>query len=270
MQQKHARTGAAVTTTKLTPAPRPGLTSAQISAQQRADVGHQKQQVVPAAAPPPPAVPAGPISAEAFERNLANWGSGSGMPLVFNGLDGKYQSTGGEAADVEGVVFIAHLDETRKDWLRFNGEGNQPTLISVGIMEDAALPSREELGDMDQSLWEIDKIRGEPVDPWMEQIRVPLVSANADGTVYELTSRSRTALYAIRGLIERYGRHPQRKKGLVPLVLLEVGTYFNRNLDVDKPKPVYRIVGWVQKDGSASDIKLNLVSTGGPSDEIPF
>ena len=92
---------------------------------------------------------------------------------------------------------------------------------------------------------------------------MPIVSAAADGTIYELTSRSLTALYAIRGLLERYGRHPQRKKGLVPLIQLQVGSYYNNKLGTDKPKPVYRVVGWVQKDGSAPPTPNN-VTTGAP------
>ena len=90
------------------------------------------------------------------------------------------------------------------------------------------------------------------------------------GEIYHLTSRSKTAGYATRGLIDRYGRHPQRKKGLVPLITLSIGTYPNRKTGRDAYKPVYQIVGWVQKDGSAPPTKPDLVSSGYPfNDEIP-
>ena len=278
----HPRTHAARTTTPEQAVARQAPSVAQVLANQKADqvidrAGNIKksQAITRSPAAPLPAAPeaqlpapSGPISEEAFERNLAQWGNGAGTPLIFNGLEGCYQSTGGEVVDVEGVIFVAHLDETRKGWIKFNGEGMPPTTISVGIMEDATLPSRGELGDLDESLWEIDKFRNQPTDPWQQEIRVPIVSAAADATVYELTSRSLTALYAIRGLLERYGRHPQRKKGLVPLIMLDIGTYFNRNLNANKPKPVYRITGWCQKDGSTPPT-TNMISSG-PNDSIPF
>jgi hypothetical protein len=270
----HPRTHAAHTNTPTTATPRSAPSIAQVLADQKADqvidrAGNirESQAIAPSPAAPPRItaepqlpVPSIPVSEEAFERNLANWGSGSGVPLVFNGLEGKFQTTGGEEVDVENGIFAAHLDETRKGWIKFNGEGEPPTTVSVGIMEDAQLPTREELGDLDSSLWDTDKFRGEPMDPWQQEIRVPIVSAAADGTIYELTSRSLTALYAIRGLLERYGRHPQRKKGLVPLIQLQVGSYYNNKLGTDTPKPVYRVVGWVQKDGSAPPTPNNVTT----------
>ena len=279
----HPRTHATRTTTPETSPARSAPSVAQVLADQKADQVidrddniRKSQAVVRSPAAPLPAVsetqlptPAGPISEEAFERNLAQWGSGGATPLTFNGLDGRFQTTGGEEVNVEDAVFVAHIDEARKEWIRFNGEGNQPTLIGIGIHEDAMLPGRDELGDLDETQWELDKFRGEPVDPWQQQIRVPIASAGAGGEIYELTSRSLTSLFAIRGLIDRYGRHPQRRKGLLPLIQLRVGSYYNNKLGADKPKPVYQIVGWVQKDGSAPATKPDLISSG-PNDSIPF
>lgn len=226
--------------------------------------------------PVTPAVPATvATSEEAFERNLAEWGSGFGTPLAPNGLDGGFQTTGSDKVDVAGIIFVAHLDECRKEWIRFNGEGNLPTLIGIGIYEDAELPAREELGDLDQSLWKPDRFRNNEItDPWKEQYRVPIVATDTSGAIYELTSRSLTSKIAFRGLIDRYGKHPQRRKGLLPLITLETGTYFNKGLNADKPKPVYKIVGWVEKDGSAPAKKPDLISSGGAAaglnDDLPF
>ena len=149
----HPRTHAAHTNTPTTATPRSAPSVAQVLADQKADqvidrAGNirESQAIAPSPAAPPRItaepqlpVPSGPVSEEAFERNLANWGSGSGVPLVFNGLEGKFQTTGGEEVDVENVIFVAHLDETRKGWIKFNGEGEPPTTVSVGIMEDAQL-----------------------------------------------------------------------------------------------------------------------------------
>ena len=288
---RHPRTGAAMTATPETVTPRAGPTPAQINRRQQADAEQvtraaQEQQATArnralATSPSAPAVqvsttvPAAPAtSEEAFEHNLASWGSGGGTPLSPNGLEGGFQTTGGDKVDVAGVIFVAHLDECRREWIKFNGEGNRPDLVGVGIYENAELPAREELGDLDQALWEPDRFRGEKVDPWQEQFRAPIVATDASGAIYELTSRSLTSKYAFRGLIDRYGKHPQRRKGLVPLITLETGTYFNKNLNADKPKPVYKIVGWVEKDGGAPAKKPDLISSGGAAaglnDDLPF
>ena len=291
VQQRHPQTSAARTTTPETVTPRAGPTPAEINRRQQAEAEQttraaQEQQAAArnralATSPSAPAgqasttVPAAPTtSEEAFEHNLASWGSGGGTPLSPNGLDGGFQTTGGDKVDVAGVVFVAHLDECRKEWIKFNGEGNRPDLIGVGIYEAAELPAREELGDLDQTLWEQDRFRrGEIVDPWQEQFRVPIVATDTSGAIYELTSRSVTSKIAFRGLIDRYGKHPQRRKGLLPLITLETGAYFNKNLNADKPKPVYKIVRWVEKDGSAPAKKPDRITSGAHpelNDELPY
>jgi hypothetical protein len=69
-------------------------------------------------------------------------------------------------------------------------------------------------------------------------------------------------------LLGKFNLHPQRKKGLVPLLKLNIGTYPNKRTGRDMPKPVYQIVGWVPKDGDAP------VGNGGGggelNDVIPF
>jgi hypothetical protein len=167
--------------------------------------------------------------------------------------------------------FIIRLDETRKEWLRWNGEGEHPTIIGISIYENATLPERDELGDLDQEEWDTDRFSGERRDPWQIQYRVPLVSCDQDATIYELTSRSRTAINAFQALLRQFGRaYPQRKKGLVPLVQLSTGSYFHKELKKNCPKPDYKITGWVQKDGSAPPTSESRITTGEMNDEIPF
>ena len=193
-----------------------------------------------------------PFNREAFERNLVKWASGGLPPMTHNGLEGGFRTTGGEEADVSEKIFAAHLDETLREWIHFNGEGSPPTILSVGIYEYRELPARAELGETDEKLWEKDRFRGEPTDPWQEQFRAPIVSTDEGGEIYELTSRSPTSKNAFRALLNRYGRHPQRHKGMVPLIKLVDSTYFNKRLGTDKPKPDYKIVGWIAKDAPAA------------------
>jgi hypothetical protein len=272
----HPRTGAKRADTPETATPRPAPSVAQVLVGQRPEQtidgngNITKAGQLPAVAPTQ--TPRVQVSDEAFERNLAEWGGGAGTPLTHNGMDNHFQTSGSQKVDVADIIFIAHMDETRKEIIKFNGEGVPPTIISVGVYENATLPERETLGDLDPGAWPIDRYKNEPVDPWQRQFRVPLVSTAADGAIYELTSRSPTSQYAFRDLLNRYGRHPQRKKKLVPLIRLVCTTYLNKKLGTQRPKPRYDIVGWVQKDGSPPlSVPSNRITTSGEvSDEIPF
>lgn len=282
---RHPGTGATRTSTPETATPRAGPMPEEINRRQQAAAEQAtraaaEQQAAAraralATSPASPAMPVpvethpqsqmltGPRSDEAFERHMQEMG-GAGNPLLAPNLsEGNFKS-GGEVVNVDGVPFIMHTDESRKGVIRFNGEGNLPTKISIGLYEDAELPLREELGDTDQSLWEISRYSNQPVDPWQSEIVVPVVSTAPDGTIYELASRSPTALFAIRGLLDRVHRHPQRGKGLVPIVTMRIGTYKNKNLGRDMYKPVYTVVGWCTKDGSAPATKPDPITTGGP------
>ena len=53
------------------------------------------------------------------------------------------------------------------------------------------------------------------------------MSTDEGGEIYELTSRSPTSKNAFRALLNRYGRHPQRRKGMIPLIKLVDSTYFD-------------------------------------------
>jgi hypothetical protein len=291
--QRHPTTSAAVATTPVTATPRRAPTPAEINRQQQEDAAratHERETRETAArravmAMPPTNAPVAQVelplqsqmlvgqrSDEAFERNLQELGGAGNPTLTPNLSEGDFRMPGGEVVNVEGNVFVLHADEARKGVIKFNGEGNPPTKISVCLYEDAQLPTREELGDLDQSLWETDRFSGQPMDPWQPEIVVPNVSTAPDGTIYELTSRSPTALFAIRNLLDRYHRNPQRKKGLVPLITMKIGTYPNKKLGRDMYKPIYTIVGWVNKDGSPPEKKPDRV-TSGPADfqdKIPF
>lgn len=211
----------------------------------------------------------GSHSEKAFENNPQLWGNVSDPTLGPNLAEGDFRMPTGEVVDVKDTIFAAHVDEGRADWIRFNGEGNQPTLISVGLYENVALPARDELGDLDQSLWKTDRYHPEPADPWQIQIRIPIVSTDTDGAVYLLTSRSPTALFAIRGLKRQYDRHPQKKKGLLPLITMSIDTYFNNKFGRDMYKPIYKITGWYKK--TAAHQQQNLTrSRQDRQTKIPF
>jgi hypothetical protein len=257
-QVEKRKTLAAPTTTSLGAAPRPGPSPQQIQAEQKkfaeldrqrkaaAQAPQQPQLPVPAAAAVPPA----PVSAEAVERHLAAWGGGTPRRIAFNGSSGIFRTLDDDVEVPSGTQFIGGLSYTRRGFVKFNGDGEPPTLVMVSLGEDADLPRRETLGDNDPQQWPISTLTGQAADPWQEQICIPLISRGADGEVYECIARGVVALRSAGSLLDRYKWAPQRHAGLLPLVELVSSTYKSPMFGV-RPKPLFKIAGWVKPDGSS-------------------
>jgi hypothetical protein len=229
----------------------------------------------PAPAVPAPATAAGTMvapaatmsSAVAIARHLDAWASRPRL-IGFNGQDGIYSILDDGTEVPAGTEFIALLDHTRKGWIKFNGEGEKPETVMVGIGENKDVPTRDELGDLDQSQWPLSRDGKGPEDPWKPQYDVPLLSTDAGGELFGLVMRGVTAMNAVRSLLGRYRWHPKAKQGLYPIVRLDSGTYLNKRFGGRRPKPVLSIVDWVTKDGAPPPPPAPLA--GELNDQISF
>jgi hypothetical protein len=240
----------------------------------------QPNKVLLGASPktPAPAVPApataaaGPAlaatsSAVAIARHLDAWASRPRL-IGFNGQDGIYSILDDGTEVPAGTEFIALLDQTRNGWIKFNGEGERPETVMVGIGENKDVPTRDELGDLDRSQWPLSRDGKGPEDPWKPQYVVPLLSTDAGGELFALVMRGVTAMNAVRSLLGRYRWHPKAKQGLYPVVRLDSGTYLNKRYGGRRPKPVLSIVDWVTKNGAPPPPPAPLA--GELNDQISF
>ena len=169
-------------------------TTAQILAQQKADSEREraeretalpetKQELLASAL----RVPAATSSEEALERHLSQWGGSGGRLIGFNGSTGIHRTLDDGVEMPSGTEFVAFLHETQRGFIKFN-EGAPPDVRMVSISEDAELPRREELGDLDQSKWPrgLDDNRQ---DPWKEQIAIPLAPRDAGSELFVYVAR---------------------------------------------------------------------------------
>ena len=70
-----------------------------------------------------------------------------------------------------GTKYLANPPATLRGWVKF--EDGRP-IRKVGRVGDGFKPAnREDLGDLDRTLWKIDR-RGNPEDPWKFTYYVPL------------------------------------------------------------------------------------------------
>jgi hypothetical protein len=152
--------------------------------------------------------------------------------------------------------------------MKFNGEGNSPTIEGGLLYEGYRLPPREEMGDLDNSKWEIG-LDGRPADPWIHAVDFVLQDEETT-ELFQFSARSKTARRAVGVLLRHYDRIARLYPGELPVVNLKVGGYQHSEKRVGWVKtPVLAAVGRVSSD-SAAKPPGNGGAADEFSDEIPF
>ena len=191
--------------------------------------------------------PAPSVDEEALERHLAEWAGPGGRLLAFNGSTGIHRLLDDDTEVPPGQLYRALLTQYRRGFIRFNQEA-PPSLVMVGLGENADLPTRESLGDTDPKKWSVNELTGQPDDPWKPQVTFPVISCDAAAELVIHVARGVVAINAVDGLLGRWRHHPKRKQGLIPIVQINNGTYYSRKFGCDRPKPEFKITGWVSED----------------------
>jgi hypothetical protein len=186
-------------------------------------------------------------------------GSGFGKILKFN----KGEWLVGEDTMPEGTEYIAFIDEVARGWVKF--ENKSVTDRQIVKVCDGHAPKRQELGNDDESQWELDEKTGKPRDPWVFQWLLPMSPVDIEGDLTVFVTSSKGGASAIGLLCKVYGR--SERNGLLPIVALKSASYkhpdYGRVLKPDLP-----IVSW---HGAASPPPPQSSSDGTPwDDEIPY
>ena len=214
----------------------------------------------------PTLVPA-TTSDEALEGHLAEWGGSGGRLFAFNGTSGIHRTLDDDVEVPDGTEFIAFLHETQCGFIKFNPDG-PPDARMRRIDEDARAIERSTLGDNDPTEWPIG-LNGEKTDPWKEQFAVPMARNDAGGELYVLVARGVVAMNSVRNLLGRWRFHPKRREGLIPVIRVKNGTYFNKRFNADRPKPEYVVVAWATKTGAPPPASAPLSLAVEMNDAIP-
>ena len=275
----HARTGAKKTTTPEAPASSSNQ-AAEISARQKADAERGQRLAAPAnggASTVP--VPADVTSQGALDRNLNEISRGlGGLKFSMNGntgvlahIDGTEIAPGGEYICPFAQLIVASSSSTVRAWSR-------PRLWSA-LPKNAHPRRARSLATTTRKTWPVG-LSGQREDPWKPQWFLPLQSCDASQELLIFVARNATGINAVMRLLDRVGKHPLARRGYLPKVRLEVGSYFNKTFKRDQPVPVFKVVGWVDGDGVPYDPATAPKSSPVPSlsaaqkaelnDEVPF
>jgi hypothetical protein len=173
--------------------------------------------------------------------------------------------------------FVVNLDEAQYGWMRWFDHRPVQQIWRFCIDRTTPLPSRNDIGHLDESLWETNS-KGDLVDPWEPTLRLAMrqIGTNADTTF--LTSSKWGGPKGIRKLFAAYEAERLKYSELWPVV--DLGCEVEPSKNYGKvPQPRFPIVGWRAWDGGeVVELPPGGVTPDDPrtmigqeiSDEIPF
>jgi hypothetical protein len=165
--------------------------------------------------------------------------------------------------------FVVNLHEYHRGWVRW--WGGKPTNHLIGrVIDRHRVPSREELGDLDESKWETEP-NGLRRDPWARTVYLAMRDVSNDEIIC-FTSSSDGGRKAVAKLADRYDRLRHKHKAKFPIVSLGSESYQHGTYGKIL-KPAFRVVDWgYWDDETAADPEgaLQLQHAAEMSDDIPF
>ena len=152
-----------------------------------------------------------------------------------------------------GTRLVANMPGLRQGWRCW---------IGGRVVDDrtdflgAPQPRRNELGDLDQAMWERDK-EGKPRDPW---VLTDILEMSNGETNYIFSATSRGGRGAIQRLCAAYAKERRMRPDMLPIITLGRDSYIHKEFGKTY-FPVFEIVGWTNAENPSVD---------GDEADIPF
>jgi len=197
---------------------------------------------------------------------LATHGVGMSGTFFKFGKGGKFVKASDGEEIPEGTELIVIYDQIQGGWVKFMGKGNPPVRKQGPLFAGFVPPPRKELGDTDQSEWEVG-LSGKPADPWQLQLLTPLQDTKT-GELFIFQTTSVTGRRAVDRLIQSCARMVTTEPDVYPIIKLRISGFDHRD----------ERVGWVkvpafERVGKAPKADTTIVDTsvaGDLNDEVPF
>ena len=149
-----------------------------------------------------------------------------------------------------GAKFTAVMEELTVGWIKWV-DGRPEQQIMGKVSEGYQPPRRKELGDDDESLWDVDD-DNKPRDPWQFSNHLVLRTVGTDGSdekdLFTFATSSRGGINAIGELCKAYGKMMRQKPDEYPIIELGVDSYNHSNKQYGRIKiPLLELVDWEGK-----------------------
>jgi hypothetical protein len=208
-------------------------------------------------------VPAIPSSAVDTYLN-EHCGGGSGVLFKFAKDQRFRRVVDGEEIPL-GTEFTVVYDQMQVGWIKFNGKGEPPERKMGPLFQGFLPPPREELGDDDQSLWEVG-LSGKAADPWQQQVLLPLQAE--DGELFIFGTTSITGRRAVGRVIDECRKMQRREPSDYPVIKLALSSFQHREERIGRVTvPAFVRVGKTPKTGMAA---IDTSIAADMNDEIPL
>jgi hypothetical protein len=146
--------------------------------------------------------------------------------------------------------FIVLADQTAIGWIKFR-DGDEPDKHMGLLYEGFVLPTRQSLGDLDESGWPtgLDNL---PADPWQHFVYLVLQDA-ATQELFTFSTSSKTGRRAVGTLLRHYDRLRRTHPDDLPRVRLSSGGFEHRDSRIGWVSvPRFIVVGRAPRDSAAS------------------
>jgi hypothetical protein len=191
-------------------------------------------------------------------------GGGSGVLFKFS-KDQRFRRVDDGEEIPLGREFTVVYDQIQVGWIKFNGKGELPERKMGALFQGFVPCPRDELGDDDQSLWEVG-LSGKPADPWQQQILLPLQAE--DGELFIFGTTSITGRRAVGRVIDECRKMLRREPNDYPIVKLALSSFQHREERIGRVTvPAFVRVGKTPKTGVAA---IDTSIAADMNDEIPF
>ena len=165
-----------------------------------------------------------------------------------------------------GTRLVANMPEAQIGWIKWLG-GEVVQEAMVCLAEGFRPAYRDDLGDMDESLWEKNP-QGNPIDPWSFTNTVPFKDP-ATGAEYVFTTSSKGGVRAIGKLCMAYGS--ERLKNARKLPVVEIGSSSYRHKVYGEVHfPTFSIVEGRSEDELINGTDSATAADDDLNDEVPF
>jgi len=174
----------------------------------------------------------------------------AGQLVKFNKGEKKFFILGTEEEVSPAIDFVALMGEAFHGWVKFGGEGEPPTRVMGPIYGGKFVkPPREELGDLDLSWWR-PGLNGQPTDPWLQEVLLPLQNVQTQA-LYTFGTNNSTGRNAVGRLLHHYNAMLRRGDTThYPVVRLTPSGYHDKRYGwVDTPS--FTVMGRVEKNSAA-------------------
>lgn len=139
-----------------------------------------------------------------------------------------------------GTQLMLDMGSLKTGWVKWLD--NKPADTRMGYVKDFfQSPTREELGDDDQSQWETFE-DNRAKDPWQETTQIVCFDPST-GEIYTLVASSKSGRSALGEVVTAFGRHVRQRPNDLPIVELGMRKYDHR-IYGEQRVPTYKIVAW--------------------------